>query len=144
MRILSQGVSGMDTWDRIVTNFLARIDGPLHFRIFLQPAMAIFLAVRDGRKDARLNRPPYFWDMVAHPSHVKDLLEGGIKAEARVIFLGLVMDAIYQAIELHWFYVGEAIVVVLLFAFIPYVLARGPADRIARWWTRRSSISKAP
>ena len=51
-----------------------------------------------------------------------------------VIGLGLVMDAIYQWRVLGTFYPGEAFIVVLLLAFFPYLLMRGPVDRIARWW----------
>ena len=44
------------------------------------------------------------------------------------------MDAIYQWRVLGTFYPGEAFIVVLLLAFFPYLLMRGPVDRIARWW----------
>jgi hypothetical protein len=44
------------------------------------------------------------------------------------------MDAIYQVIVLGQFYPAEAVIVALLFAFIPYVIIRGPATRIARRW----------
>jgi hypothetical protein len=47
------------------------------------------------------------------------------------------MDAIYQLIDLHWFYPGEAIIVALELAFVPYLLIRGPANRIARWMMSR-------
>jgi len=44
------------------------------------------------------------------------------------------MDTIYQIIVLKRFYPAEAVIVALLFAFIPYVIIRGPAARIARRW----------
>ena len=44
------------------------------------------------------------------------------------------MDVIYQIIVLKRFYPAEAVIVALLFAFIPYVIIRGPIVRIARWW----------
>ena len=44
------------------------------------------------------------------------------------------MDAIYQVIVLRQFYPAEAVIVALLFAFVPYVIIRGPALRIARRW----------
>jgi hypothetical protein len=126
----------MDTWYRVIEDLIARVDGPLHFRLILQPVMAIWFAIRDGRQDARLNRPAYLWDMVIHPSHAKEQLKGALRAVAKIIVVGLVMDAIYQAIELHWFYPGEAILVVIVVAVIPYILARGPANRITRWLSR--------
>jgi Ca2+/Na+ antiporter len=55
----------------------------------------------------------------------------------RVILLGVAMDAIYQVLVFGRIYPGELIVVVLLLAFVPYVLFRGPANRLAALWMRR-------
>ena len=52
------------------TNLIGRLSGPLTPRLFLQPAVAIFLAVRDGVKDAREQRPPHFLRIVTgHPRY---------------------------------------------------------------------------
>jgi hypothetical protein len=56
----------------------------------------------------------------------------GVISTARVILLGLLMDAIYQVSELHKFYPGEAVIVALMLAFLPYLILRGPISRIAR------------
>jgi hypothetical protein len=45
---------------------------------------------------------------------------------------------IYQVIVLRRFYPAEAVIVALLFAFIPYMIVRGLAARIARRWHRPS------
>ena len=42
------------------------------------------------------------------------------------------MDAIYQFMVLRRFYLGEALVTVFVLAVLPYLLIRGPVDRIAR------------
>jgi hypothetical protein len=42
------------------------------------------------------------------------------------------MDSAYQLIVLDRFYPGEAVIVAILLAFIPYVLLRGPIARLAR------------
>jgi hypothetical protein len=52
----------------------------------------------------------------------------------QIILLGLVMDTIYQVTVLKAFYPGEAAIVALLLAFLPYLLLRGPIARITRWW----------
>jgi hypothetical protein len=44
----------------------------------------------------------------------------------------VVLDAVYQYIALRWFYPGEAVLVAIILAIIPYLLVRGPVDRIAR------------
>jgi hypothetical protein len=125
----------MQVFQRIAHDLMARVVGPLHFRLLLQPAMATFFGIRDGRQDARNHKPPYFWAIFSDPVHALPSLKSGLKAVARVLILGLIMDVIYQLIALHWIYPGEAILVDLTLAFLPYLLIRGPANRIAVRWT---------
>ena len=122
-------------WDEI----WARTEGPLHFRFILQPAVAIFLAVRDGYRDAVSGRAPYLQDILYHPDLRGQQLKDGFRAVARVIVLGVVMDAAYQLFVVKAFRPVEMLVVVLLLAFVPYLLMRGPARRIFhRYLIRRA------
>lgn len=127
------------TWQRVAEDLIHRLDGPLHFRLFMQPAMALFFGIRDGLKDAREGKAAYFWAIFTDPAHRKDLLKSGFKSVAKVLIFALILDAIYQVVALHWFYPGEAILAALLLAFVPYLLIRGPANRIAKWWASRHS-----
>jgi hypothetical protein len=131
--IVWHGVS-IPIFERIWHDLIERPDAPMRFRFILQPLMVAIVAVRDGLKDARAGRSPYFWTMVGNPRERTRRLNEGLNATARIILLGLVMDAIYQGIVLSRFYPGEAVIVALLFAFVPYVIMRGPALRIARRW----------
>src|SRR6187399_738132 len=99
---------------RFWTDLVGRLSGPMTFRLILQPTMAAIYAIRDGVKDARGSRPAYFWTIFTHPEERRRMLEDGWKAVARVIGLGVVMDAIYQLIVVKWIYPIELIVVVLL------------------------------
>jgi hypothetical protein len=117
---------------RFWRDIVDRPSGPLAFRLVLQPAMAAILAVRDGIKDAHLGRSPYFWTVLTAPERRQARLLDGLGATARVIVLALIMDAIYQVRVLGTFYPGEAALVALLLAFLPYLLIRGLAARIAR------------
>jgi hypothetical protein len=63
-------------------------------------------------------------------------LREGLNATARIIILGLVMDAIYQVLVLRTFYPLEALVVALLLAFVPYLIVRGLVVRV---WRRLAS-----
>jgi hypothetical protein len=49
------------------------------------------------------------------------------------MLLGLVMDSAYQVVALRTFYPGEAVIILLLLAFVPYLLVRGPVARAASW-----------
>jgi hypothetical protein len=131
-----------DLLTRVWENLVNRVGGPMTFRIILQPMMAALLALRAGLKDAREGRPPYFWTIFADPAQRGELLREGWKAVARVLALALIMDAIYQLIVLRWFYPGEALLVGILLAIVPYILIRGPVNRMARRWRRRTGRSE--
>jgi hypothetical protein len=130
-----------DTWTRFWMDLIGRLTGPMTFRLILQPVMATIAAMRDGVQDARHDRPPYFWAIFSRPGDRLALLREGWRAVARVIVLGIVMDAIYQWIVFRWIYPGELIAVVLTLAFAPYLLLRGPVNRIARHWLRREKVT---
>jgi hypothetical protein len=118
---------------RFWTDLLARPGGPFAFRFALQPQVAAFFAVRDGIKDAETRRSPYFWTVLRDAGQRRGRLVEGLKATARVIAIGVAIDAAYQFKALGKFYPGEALVIALLLGFVPYLLIRGPAARIARW-----------
>lgn len=117
---------------RFWQELLERPSGPLAFRFILQPVMASFLAVRDGWHDAELHRPPYFWALWHDPVTRSARLREGFAAISRVLALGVAMDLIYQVVRLHGFRPLETIVIALGLAFVPYLLARGPAARVGR------------
>lgn len=119
---------------RFGTDLLARPSGPLGFRFFVQPLMAMLLAMRDGVGDARSGRSPYFWTVLHDAAHHAERLAEGLKATAKVIVLGVLIDAAYQMKVHGSFYAGEALLIALLLGFVPYLLIRGPVDRIARRW----------
>ena len=81
--------------------------------------------------------------MLTNPATVGGRLHEGLIATARILLLGLVMDVIYQAIVFDTFHPGEAAIISILLAFVPYLLLRGPATRIAGWWRGRRSAAAA-
>ena len=117
---------------RVGEQLVARVTGPMKFRLVLQPAMAIVFAVRGGLKDAREGQPAYFWGLFTDPAERKAALKDGWKSVGKVFILAIVLDAIYQFIALRWFYPGEAVVVAIILAIVPYLLVRGPVNRVAR------------
>jgi hypothetical protein len=122
---------------RFWTNLVERPEGPLAMRFVLQPIVAALLAVRDGMKDARSGRSPYFWTVLSSPVERKARLREGFAATGKVMIIAIVLDAIYQYLALKAFFPGEAIVVAFVLAFLPYLLLRGPVARVAGWCGRR-------
>ena len=121
---------------RLWDDLIGRIGGPMAFRLLLQPAMAMIFAIRDGLKDAREGRPAYFYSLFAEPENRRSRLREGFKAVARVFVFAIIMDLIYQVTVLRWFYPLQALIVAFVLAFLPYILLRGPANRIARFLKR--------
>ncbi len=129
----------MDFLSRFFGSFLPRLDGPLHFRFIFQPTMAIIFAVIDGIKDAKMGRAPYFWDIVKKPERRRELMILGWKRFGKIFILAVVLDVIYQIKVNHWWYPGETLVVALLLAVLPYLIVRGPINRLVSW--RRSKLA---
>lgn len=127
---------------RALMNVTDRVGGPMTFRIILQPTMAVLLAFRAGLKDAQQGRPPYFWTILTDPNQRADLLREGWKSIARVFFLAIIMDVIYQLIVLRWVYPFELILVAILLAVVPYLLIRGPVNRIVRRLRRKREATQ--
>lgn len=120
-----------DVLGRVWENLGGRIGGPLSFRLVLQPIVATILAVKAGLQDARDHRPPYFWAILTNPDARRELLQQGWKAVAKVFVFAIVIDVVYQIIVFRWIYPGELLIIAFLLACAPYLLVRGPVNRIA-------------
>jgi hypothetical protein len=133
------GVS-FENLSRLWHDLLDRPGGPMTFRFILQPAMALIAALRDGVSDARLGRTPYLAAIIRGEERSARLWEG-IISTARILILGVVMDSVYQWLVLKTFYPGQAAVIAILLAFVPYLLLRGPIERIAHHWVAEPASS---
>ncbi|WP_282296131.1 hypothetical protein [Stenotrophomonas sp. PS02289] len=129
----------IDFLSRFWNDLIARTDGVMTFRLFLQPIMALITALIDGIHDARRGRGPYFQRLVHADGYIarRQVLREGVSATARILLLGVGMDVIYQIRTFGGFpYPLEAFVVAVLLAFIPYLLLRGPFRRLAGQWIK--------
>ena len=127
---------------RFVTNLIGRLSGPLTPRLFLQPAVAIFLAVRDGVKDAREQRPPHFLRIVTGTPEVRRRrVRETRRAVLKVFMMAVLLDWVYQFLVFRWVYPVEAMVTAVILAILPYMAIRGPVNRIARRWIKRQGGS---
>jgi hypothetical protein len=121
-------------------NFGGRVGGPLTFRLILQPMVASFLAIRAGLVDARMGKPPYFWTILTNPDDRAALLREGWTAVAKVFALATIIDLVYQWIVFRWMFPLEALFVAFLLACVPYLLIRGPANRLATTRRQRRQV----
>jgi hypothetical protein len=117
---------------RVLENLGARVAGPMSLRLLLQPTVAAILAIRAGMQDARTGQPAYFWALLTDSEHRHDLLRDGWKSITKVFLAATALDAVYQIIVLRWVYPGEALLVAFILACVPYLLIRGPINRLMR------------
>jgi hypothetical protein len=119
-----------DTLIRIAEHLVDRTTGPMHFRVYLQPTMALLFATLDGIKDAKKGNPPYFWSLLTHSESRSIMLKDGWKSIWKVFTLALALDGVYQYKVQSFIYPGELILVALVLAIMPYLIARGLVTRM--------------
>lgn len=121
---------------RFWNNLIARASGPMNFRLLIQPAMASFLAIRAGIKDAREGQSAFLWTAVRNRAHRPELFRQARNDVGKVFALAVILEAIYQLMVQRGVYAGELLIVATSLAVVPYVLLRGPVSRIAKWLGR--------
>jgi len=131
-----------DIFQRLWNNLTGRINGPMNFRLVLQPLMAAGFAAWSGIKDARAGHPAFLWTAITDPSQRSTLLRQGWKDVGKIFILAVVLDAIYQLIIQRGVYVLEILIVAPTLAFVPYLLLRGPITRLATVFTRRKASTQ--
>lgn len=122
---------------QLTTDLILRFDGPLHFRFIVQPLIAAGFAFRDGRRDARKGYPAYGWALLTDRDHRQFLIRNGWKGISKVFIVAMVLDLIYQTIALHQFKLSGALIVACFLALLPYILLRGPVNRLLRHRVQR-------
>ncbi|HEX5214495.1 MAG TPA: hypothetical protein VFV98_03480 [Vicinamibacterales bacterium] len=126
-----------DLFARIWENLGGRVGGPLTFRLILQPLVASVLAILAGIKDARAGRPAYFWAVLTDANSRRDLLREGWKSVAKVFTLAVIIDVVYQLIVFKWVYPGEVLILAFLLACVPYLVLRGPVNRLVSMFRKQ-------
>jgi hypothetical protein len=119
-----------DSVGTFITELIGRTDGPMSFRVYIQPVIALLFAFRDGRKDTREGRPPYGWALLSDGEHCSYLIRDGWKGISKVFLIAYLLDLVYQYVALHGFRPLQALATAVLLAIVPYVLLRGPAGRL--------------
>ena len=115
-----------------IQDLFARFDGPLHFRFIVQPLMAITFAVIDGVKDAKAGKPAYFWALLTTSGSRKEIVKEGWKSVGRIFILAVILDVIYQMKVHGSVFAGQLLFVAFVLAIVPYLVLRGPVNRIVR------------
>jgi hypothetical protein len=110
--------------------------GPVAWRFIFQPAAASFFAIRAGLKDAREGRPAFGWAVITGHRRRGELLREA-RDVGKVFAMAALIELIYQFKILRGFYPGQLLLVASILALLPYLLIRGPLNRIVTAWRRR-------
>ena len=115
---------------RVLENLADRLTGPVSFRFILQPLVAAAFAIVAGLQDARLGRPPYLWAILTERANRAALVKDGWDQIGKVFVVAILLDLVYQVVVLE-IYPGEALIVAVLLAIVPYAVLRDVVTRIA-------------
>jgi hypothetical protein len=118
---------------------LGRAGGPLHFRLLIQPTVAVAVAIRAGLRDSRAGQSGFLADVIGHPEERSRLVNSAWKDIGKVFLLAMLLDLIYQAVALHAFRPLQTLIVAVTLAVLPYIVIRGPVTRLTRMWARRAA-----
>ena len=80
------------------------------------------------------------WGAISNPAYRREFLHQGWKDIDQVVILSVTLDAIYQLIVHRGVYLGELVVVAIVLAIIPYVLVRGPVNRVGKRFVRNQGV----
>jgi hypothetical protein len=59
-------------------------------------------------------------------------MKDGWKAVGKIFILAIILDVIYQVKVHSTIYPGEIVIVAFVLAIVPYVVLRGPVNRVVR------------
>lgn len=113
-----------------------RIDGPMNFRLVVQPLVALLYGIRDGRADAGSSAPAYFWALLTDAEHRRQMIEGGWRSIGKVLVIAIILDLVFQYLTFSSIRLAGAVVVGIVLALMPYLVLRGLVNRVLH--TRQS------
>ena len=123
----------MDNYMGFIEGLMIRLSGPMSFRFIIQPLMATIFACRDGMKDAREGKPPYFWGLFTDAANRSEMLKSGWKSVGKIFIIAIILDNVFQYIVFHNLSrPGGALIAAVILALLPYITLRGPVNRLFR------------
>jgi hypothetical protein len=121
-------------------NLIGRWGGPMSFRLYVQPTMAVICGVLAGLRDARTGMRPFVQALFAGKEGRAQILREGWKDTSRVVILALVLDCIYQVMLHAAIYLLELLITVTVLAIVPYVIVRS----LVGFMFRKPGTAKEP
>jgi len=133
-----------DFINNFLTNLGIRHEGPMSFRLYLQPVMSLIYAVIAGIRDAKAGRQPFMINgLILGKTNRsrKDLLKEIWKDVGKVFILAAIMEIIFEIIEFKTVHPFEVIKVSFFLAILPYLILRGLVERIVLLFMKKNKKS---
>jgi len=137
-----------ELFTRMWENLVARTEGPMHLRFFLQPAMSLLFTILAIIRDAKAGTDPFLWRLITLKGERKKIVWEAWKDVGKVLVVGIILDVVYQLIVIfklkteHTFYPLESIIVPFILAIVPYIILRGPVGRIVKIFIGKNKPGK--
>ncbi|HQY21260.1 MAG TPA: hypothetical protein PK294_13405 [Ignavibacteria bacterium] len=128
-----------DLINSFLNNVGIRHDGPMSFRLFLQPAMSLIYAIIAGVKDAKAGNPHFLEGFILGKVDRKTALKEIWKNVGKVFILAAVMEIIFEIIEFKTVHPFEVLKIAFFLAILPYLIFRGIVDRIVSLFIKKGS-----
>jgi hypothetical protein len=129
-----------------ITNFLNNVgirhEGPMSFRLILQPVMSLIYAILAGVRDARAGKHHFLIDgliLGKSKRSRKELLKELWKDVGKVFILAAIMEVIFEIIEFKTVHPWEVFKVSFFLAIVPYLIFRGIVDRIVSLFVKKKN-----
>lgn len=119
-------------------DMLARLSGPGRIRFLVQPAAAITLGLRDGKKDAQQGFPPFLLALISHRGSRPDL-RGAWESVRTLVAVAVILDMASQWLIFRNVHPGAALILGPLLIAVPYTLSRAATNRVSRIYARHRS-----
>ena len=134
-----------DILQRVWENLVERTEGPMNLRFFIQPGMSLIFAIRAAIRDAKIGQVPYLWRFAFKKDEREIIKKESWKDVGKIFIMGICLDIIYQLVvkfvlktSTH-FYPLESIIVAICLALLPYMLFRGPVNRVMRIFVKKEN-----
>lgn len=117
-----------------------RHDGPMAFRLILQPLMSLIYAIIAGVKDAKAGKKPLIEALIFGKTKRtrSDMLKEIWKDVGKVFILAVIMEVIFEIIEFKTIHPLDVLRVAFWLAIVPYLLMRGPVERIVELFIKKN------
>ncbi len=131
-----------DFINNFLTNLGIRHEGPMSFRLYLQPAMSLIYAIIAGIRDAKAGKQPFVINgLILGKTNRsrKDLIKELWKDVGKVFILAAIMEVIFEIIEFKTVHPFEVIKVSFFLAILPYLIFRGIVDRLVSFFIKKKT-----